>query len=178
MSTYSIRKELLQIARLDVGNVEETKNQAPWIAKLWPATSYPNGMQNREPYCAAGVAYCVREWLRNQEVLTAFGFTPEQAEKWRCKSASVYKADDSWLNWAKQAKGVTVLPKSCILHAGDLCIFSYSHIEMVVDDDGSTDGPFINIGYNTSKNGSADGEGCWEAPRTRSKVKNFIRLLP
>jgi hypothetical protein len=178
MSTYDLRLKLLEIARLDRNKVEVTKNQAPWIAKLWPATTYPNGMENREPYCAAGVAYCVKQWLLEEEVREALGFTTvAQGEKWRCKSASVYKADDSWLNWAKKTEGVTVLPKTCILHAGDLAVYSYSHIEMVTDDDNTTTGAFLAIGYNTDKAGSADGEGCYEKPRNRAKIKNFIRLL-
>lgn len=177
MSTYDLRLKLIEIARLDRNKVEVTKNQAPWIAKLWPATSYPDGMQNREPYCAAGMAYCVREWLRDKTVLAALGMTAQQAEKWRCKSASVFKAENSWLNWAKQAKGVTILPKTSILHAGDLAVYSYSHIEMVTDDDNTTTGAFVAIGYNTDKSGSADGEGCYEKPRNRAKIKNFIRLL-
>lgn len=178
MSTYPLRKLLIEIARQDRDKVEVTKNQAPWISKLWKSTSYPDGMQNREPYCAAGMAYCVDIWLENSKVREAMGLTEAQAEKWRCRSASVFRAEDSWLNWAKQAKGVTVLPKTCILHAGDLVIYSYSHIEMVTDDDGTTDGAMVCIGYNTDQSGSADGQGCFEKPRNRSKVKNFIRLLP
>jgi hypothetical protein len=115
MSTFALRQKLIDIARKDVGKTEVTKNQAPWIAKYWPATTYPDGMDNREPYCAAAQAYCLREWLKLKEVLTALGMTKEQAEKWRCKSASVFKASDSWLNWAKSAKGVKVLPKNSIL---------------------------------------------------------------
>lgn len=178
MSTFNLRQKLIDIARKDVGKTEVTKNQAPWIAKYWPATTYPNGMQDRAPYCAAAQAYCVREWLKIPAVLSAFGMSASEAEKWRCKSASVFKASDSWLNWAKQAKGVKVLPKNSILHTGDMVIYSYSHIEVVVDDDGGTTGPFIAIGMNTDSGGSRDGEGCYEKPRSRSSVKNFIRLLP
>jgi hypothetical protein len=177
MSTFALRQKLIDIARKDVGKTEVTKNQAPWIAKYWPATTYPDGMDNREPYCAAAQAYCLREWLKLKEVLTALGMTKEQAEKWRCKSASVFKASDSWLNWAKSAKGVKVLPKNSILHTGDLVIYTYSHIEVVVDDDGGTTGPFIAIGMNTDSGGSADGDGCFEKPRPRDRVRNFIRLL-
>lgn len=177
MSTFAIRQKLLEIARRDVGKVEVTKNRAPFIAKLWPATHYPNGMEDRAPYCAAGIAYCVREWLEFPDVLKAFGFTPAQAEKWRCKSASVFRAQDSWLNWAKKTKGVKVLPKSVILHAGDLAVYSYSHIELVVDDDNTMTGPFLSIGFNTNKQGSADGDGCYEKPRSRTSIKNFIRLI-
>lgn len=178
MSTFDIRQKLLAIARHDVGKKEVTKNTAPWIGKLWPATSYPDGMENREPYCAAGVAYCVREWLQEKSVLYAFAFNSfSQADLWRCKSASVFKADDSWLNWAKKAQGVKILPKHCVLHAADLAVYTYSHIEMVSDDDGTTDGAFIGLGYNTNASASADGEGCFEKPRTRNNIQCFIRML-
>ena len=173
MSTYATRQLLLEIARRDSGKVEVTKNRAPWIAKLWPATTYPDGMDNREPYCAAGVAYCVREWLKLPEVLKAFGMTAGQAEKWRCKSPVAF----DWLAWAKKAKGVTVLPDAVVLHAGDLVIYTYSHIEIVTDDDGTKDGPFVAIGHNTNAAGSADGEGCFEKPRSRKSVKAFVRML-
>lgn len=178
MSTYKLRLQLAEIARKDVGKVEVSKNQAPWIAKFWPATTYPDGMKNREPYCAAAQAYWLREWLKIPSVLRAFGFTEKAAEAWRCKSASVFKADDSWLNWADEAEGVEILPKNCILHTADLAIYTYSHIEMVTDDDGTKTGAFVAIGANTDAGGSRDGEGCFEKPRKRDKIKAFIRLLP
>jgi hypothetical protein len=173
MSTYLTRLALVNIARRDVGKTEVSKNRAPWIEKLWPATSYPKGHENREPYCAAGVAYCVREWLKLQQTLDAFKMTPAQTEKWRCKSAAVA----GWYEWAQETSGVMVLPKSTILHAGDLVIYTYSHIELVADDDGTKDGPFTVIGYNTDAGGSRDGEGCYEKPRSRKSVKCFIRML-
>lgn len=161
-----------------MGKLEVTKNQAPWIAKLWTATDYPDGMDNREPYCAAGCCYNLMRWLSNGDVLEAFGFTTAQAEEWRCKSASVFRNSDSnWLKWAKE-KGLQILPPFCILHMADIVIYTYSHIEWVSDDDGTDDGPFTAIGYNTDPKGSADGEGCFEKPRSRSKVQCFIRMLP
>src|SRR5688572_26936077 len=104
MSTFALRQKWIDLARLDVGKTEVTKNQAQWIEKYWEATTYPNGMDDHAPYCAAAQAYLLREWLKLPAVLTALGMTKEQANKWRCRSASVYKADDSWLNWAKTAK--------------------------------------------------------------------------
>jgi len=181
MSTFLIRQQLLSIARRDVGKVENTDNRAPWIAKLWPATATPYfyNIGNRDypkgnpPYCAAGVCYSVREWLKLPQALQALKMTPVQAEKWRCKSAAVA----GWYEWAQHTSGVMVLPKSCILHAGDLVIYTYSHIEIVSDDDGTKDGPFVAIGYNTDAGGSRDGEGCFEKPRSRKSVKCFIRVL-
>lgn len=168
-----MRRKLLAIARKDVGKVEAGKNQGDWIKKLWPATSYPNGYKNKEPYCAAGVAYVLREWLKLDEVLDALGLTVEAAEKWRCKSARVF----DWPVWAKN-KGVKILAKDAILHVGDIVVFSFSHIEIVTDDDGTSSGKFTAIGYNTDAAGSREGDGCWEKSRSRAKVQCFIRILP
>ena len=179
MSTFALRKRLVDIARFDVGSVEVTKNRAPWIAKLWPATSYPEGYDLNDPhskgraaYCAAGLAYCLREWLNLPEVLDTFKLKPSTAEKWRCKSARAF----DWEDWAK-AKKLQILPKNSILKTADIVIYSYSHIELVSDDDGTKTGPFTAIGYNTNASGSRDGEGCFEKPRARASVKCFIRLL-
>jgi hypothetical protein len=103
--------------------------------------------------------------------------TPAEAEAWRCKSASVKNFKPyNWRKWARD-KRLKILPKKCILKTGDLVIYSYSHIEVVVDDNGKEDGPFIAIGYNTDPAGSRDGEGCFEKPRKRDDVLEFIRIL-
>lgn len=177
MSTYPLRLAFVEIARRDKNKVEETKNRAPWIGKLWEATSYPEGMANREPYCAAGLAYCMREWLKLPEVLAALKLTPTEAEKWRCKSSSVFKDPSSnWRKWAKQ-RNLRFLPPKCILKMGDIIIYNYSHIELVTDDNNTTDGPFVAIGYNTNASGSRDGEGCFEKPRVRDSVRDVIRIM-
>lgn len=173
MSTFPIRTLLVNIARADRDKVEVTKNTAPWIRKFWPATSYPTGMANQEPYCAAAVAYWVKQWLTDPEVLKAFQMSPATAEAWRCKDASVA----GWSKWAK-TKGLQLLPPRSILRRGDLVVYDYSHIEIVTDDDGTLTGPFIAIGANTNASASRDGEGTFEKPRNRARVKHFIRLLP
>jgi hypothetical protein len=175
MSTVALRRKFIVIARQHVGKKEVTRNQAPWIKTLWPATSYPSGHDERQPYCAAGVAWAVREWLKDPEVLKAFEMTPEQAEFWRCKSASCYKAKGSWLDWAKLNK-MTILGKDDNFHTGDLIIYDYSHIEIYVDD--LPENRFMAIGFNTNDAAGRDGDGCWEKPRSRAKIKAVIRLLP
>ena len=173
MSTFPLRSLLVNIARADRDKVEVTKNTAPWIRKFWPATSYPTGMANQEPYCAAAVAYWVKQWLTDPEVLKAFQMSPATAEAWRCKDASVA----GWSKWAK-TKGLQLLPPRSILRRGDLVVYDYSHIEIVTDDDGTLTGPFVAIGANTNASASRDGEGTFEKPRNRARVKHFIRLLP
>ncbi len=175
MSTYELRKDFLSIARSNVGNVEVSKNRSPWIKPLWPATTYPGGYIERQPYCAAGMAWSLREWLKCPDVREAFGFTVAQAELWRCKSASVFAAAHSWESWAHQ-RGLLIPKTTEVLHAADLIIYSFSHIEAYVDD--LPDRKFMAIGYNTNSAGSRDGDGCWEKPRSRAKIRSIIRLLP
>lgn len=175
-TTFALRKKLIDIARRDVGKVETSRNQAPWIKKLWTATTYPTGYEERQPYCAAGVCYCIREWLKDKDVLKAFGFTELQAERWRVKYASVYLAPggNNVLDWAK-TRNLQILNKNDNFHAGDLIIYTYSHVEFYIDD--AANKKIICIGYNTDSGGSRDGDGCFEKERTRKSIKCAIRLL-
>lgn len=179
MNTLPLRQMMIEIARLDVGKRELSKNSAPWIAKLWKATNYAKGMTNREPYCAAGVAYCLREWGKIPEVLTALKMTLAQFERWRCKSASVFSADHNWVDWAHDKGLQFIAPKSGEFHAGDLLVYKYSHLEIYVTDDSTLAPDGIRaIGYNTDDAAGRDGDGCFEKPRTRAKLLHVIRILP
>lgn len=171
MSTLPLRQKLVAIARRNVGKTEVTPNRAPWIAPLWKATSYPDGMANREPYCAAGVAWCIQQWGLLPDVLAAFKMTANQFEKWRCKSAGAF----AWGHWARE-KNLLILDPSDNFHTGDLIIYRHSHIEMYVQD--LPTGGFTAIGYNTNALGSREGQGCAEKPRPRNTIKEVIRLLP
>ena len=183
-TTYNIRKKLLAIARRDVGKVETSRNRGEWIKKYWPATSFPGGYDERQPYCAASLCHDVREWLKLQAVRDAFLFTKEQAESWRCKSASCYKADDSWEQWAMERGLLLPNPTKAVLHAGDIVIYKHSHIELYVKDvdpSNQTTGDFWAIGANTDSGGGRDGDGKWEKTRSRTGkygIRNVIRMLP
>jgi len=171
MSTLAIRQSLVEIARRDVGKVEVTRNRAPFIARYWPATSYPNGHADRQPYCAAAVCYWVREWLKLPEVLAALKMTPTGAERWRCKSPAAF----GWLDWAN-ARRLEVLSDRPTerLRVGDLFIFDVSHIGIVRDDDG---GNVWTIEANTGNGSVRDGDGCFERKRDRSAARAFVRLI-
>lgn len=173
-TSFNLRQRLIEIARQDVGKVETSRNQAPFIKKFWPATSYPEGYANREPYCAAAGCYWVWKWLQDPEVLTALGKTPAQAEKWRCKSARAF----DWRDWGRK-NGLLVMddsPKN-VLHTGDIIIFDFSHFGIVVDDYPARR-IVKTIEANTNAGGSRDGDGCWEKERALSLAQCFIRLMP
>lgn len=173
MITYPVRKKLIDIARRDVGKVETSKNRGEWIRKFWPCTSYPNGYTERQPYCAAALCYVLAMWLEEKDVLAALWMDQDHAMKWRCRSAAAF----DWEKWARKNK-LQVLPQNCILHMGDIVIYTYSHIELVSGDDNTDDGPFMAVGFNTNSGGDRDGDGCWEKARSRGSVKCFIRILP
>lgn len=171
-TTYHLRKRLIDIAARDVGQIETSRNRGPAMKRYWPATDYPEGYANREPYCAAAVCYWVREWLRDPEVLAAFGMSAAKADAWRCRSAAAF----GWLDWAKRKK-LTILSDSPTetLHTGDLMVFDMSHIGIVTNDSGEQ---VSTIEANTGPSGSRDGDGVWAKTRPRSLARAFIRLLP
>jgi len=169
MSTFEIREKLISIALKDRGKTEVTHNQGDWIEKFWPATSYPDGYENAEPYCAAGMCYWVREWMKLPEVQAAYGKTFEELDSWRPDSASVF----AWNDWA-EANGVPIIDRYATLHTGDAFIFDCSHIGVVWTDRGDS---VVTVEANTGPMGERDGDGCYLKVRSRSEARNFIRLL-
>lgn len=172
--TLKLREKMVKIARQFVGMTETSRNQAKWIKPLWTATSYPSGHEERQPYCAAGCAWVLREWLKDPEVRGALQLAPENVEAWRCKSASCFRAPDSWESWARK-RNLKVLPPDANFHTGDFIIYKHSHIEIYTGD--ADNGGIVAIGFNTSPGGSRDGDGCFEKPRARSTIRCGIRLL-
>jgi hypothetical protein len=177
MNTFALRKELVNIALLDVGKMEITRNRAPFIRDYWPATTYPDGYVDRQPYCAAAVCRWVQMWLAIPKVAVAvceeYGLRPSQLESWRCKSARAF----DWIDWAKEKK-VLVFNDSRehVLHTGDIMVFDMSHIGVVKDDNGAT--LVYTVEANTGATGGRDGDGVFEKTRQRSLARRFIRILP
>lgn len=174
MSPEEARQLLVDIAATDLNKVEESRNRAPWIAKLWPCTTYPDGMKNREPYCAAGTSWILCEWIAQLtamgELKNTLGMTGSEAEKWRCKSARAF----GWQDWAKQ-KGVTTLPDTAKnVPKGAFMVFDMSHIGIVVTDLGSR---VVTREYNTGATGGRDGDGCFEKTRDKALAKCFIPVI-
>jgi hypothetical protein len=165
----------VKIASRDLGKAEKPKNNmGEWIKKFWPSTSYPDGYEDRQPYCAAALCY----WLDTTgdelakagllESLT--GMNAEQFEKWRCQSAAAF----GWLPWAKKAKGVTVLPDTAEPRKGDVMVFDSSHIGLVSGV--PRKGRVATIEANTGPSGERDGDGCWPKDRPQEIARAFLRF--
>lgn len=164
---------LLAIAKRDVGQVEVTRNRAPWIAKYWLATSYPEGGANREPYCAAAVCYWLstlgHELAEQGFFRSSFGMSLKEFDTWRCKSARAF----DWRDWAHKRK-LPVLPETATALPGDIIIFDFSHIGLIEADLGRAG--FATLEANTNTAGSREGDGCWTKTRARTLAQCIIRL--
>lgn len=166
---------LVRVAMRDLGKTEKPRNnQGEWIKKFWPSTTYPDGYAARQPYCAAAMAY----WLdtagdeldKAGQLERLTGMTGVQFEKWRCKSARAW----DWQPWGKKAKGVTVLPDSAQPQKGDVVVFDFSHIGLVVGVPSA--GRIATIEANTGPAGERDGDGCWQKNRPQEVARCFLRF--
>jgi hypothetical protein len=181
MNVTDARALLVQIAKTDLENTEVTSNRAPWIAKLWPATSTPYlynltdpTYRGRPPYCAAGTSWVLKEFFDRLaamgELRKTTGMTGAQAEKWRCKSPGAW----AWKNWA-ESKKVTILPDTTEnVPPGCFMVFDMSHIAIALQNKNSS---VITSEYNTGPIGERDGDGCWSKTRNKKLAKCFIDIF-
>lgn len=161
------RMALVSAAASQIGLREESRNAAPGLVKFWQATSYPTGMDDRQPWCAAFVAWCVREAML-AEPLLALG------DKTRPRSAAV----KDWVPWAlKPSNGCVVFGPSDPKYkpeAGDIfTLAKVSHIGVVEGFDGKA---VQTIEGNTDDQGSREGIKVCRRQRKLSEIKSFIRL--
>lgn len=166
-------EKLIALALAEVGTCEEGGNncgkeireyqQATWLAPgAWA-------------WCAALQCWLLREWLKDPQVLFELQLPPGSADAWRCKDASAF----GWESWAR-IKGLQVLPETAKAKAGDIVIFDFSHIGIVVADQNGTE-PIHTVEGNTNNKGARDsdsGDGVWRKTRERSLVKCYIRMIP
>lgn len=157
----SLQTYLLQVAGAEIGVRETTRNRGPEIGKYWQATTYPDGMEERQPWCAAFLAWCVRE-----AIIRRWGREGEAPFK-RCKSARV--AD--WLAWARREPGVRIVRDP---RPGDLAIYVFSHCGIVSDYRAGDD--FDAIEGNTDDSGGREGVEVAVRRRQRRQVEAFMRL--
>jgi hypothetical protein len=161
---------LVGIAEGEVGVREEGGNNRGGRIRVYQAATWLQ--PDPWPWCAAFVCWCVREWLRHPGVSHQLGI--QDVEKWRPKTAGAF----DFARWARE-KGLRILPEQAEVKAGDLVIFDFSHIGIVVN--GALSGSqFIEtVEGNTNGKGERDsesGDGVWRKKRARHLAKQFIRL--
>ena len=160
---------MLKIASDEVGIREEGgENHGPRILQYMRATWMPDESNKAGyPWCAAFVCWVVTEAVRALQLP---------------KKDYVYQGADAY-GWEKFArkKGWHVLTRDEQALPGDLVIFEFSHIGIVVQDLGPNH-YFHTIEGNTNGDGEREGDGVYKKERERVSargnplVKCFIRL--
>jgi len=166
-------KRLLEIATHEVGTHEDGGNNCgPRIVEYQSATWLKPAPW---PWCAAFICWILREWVKSPEVLVKLSLrNNKEAEKWRPQTAGAFDFE----RWAKE-KGLAVLKPGVLAKSGDLVIFNFSHIGLIVKDQISPESIEC-IEGNTNGSGQRDsnaGDGVWRKRRSASLVRSFIRLI-
>lgn len=151
-----------EIFLTQLGIHETSKNHGEGIAKYWEATNYPDGYQDRAPYCAAALCWVIREAMKGKtytfvrpRTAAAFGF-----ESW--------SLDQDNSTQTKKKPGNDIKP-------GDIVILAISHIEVALTKPNSK-GVYESIGANTGATFGNDGDGVYRKLRNISGIRSRIRF--
>jgi hypothetical protein len=114
------------------------------------------------PWCAAFICWLVREAIKEEDV--SFD-RPQTAGAW------------DFENWAKKQDGVELRkPTNYDVKAGDIVIFTFSHIGLAIKDV-DLSGDVVTIEGNTNGAGSREGGAVLEKRRHISTIRSRIRIV-
>ena len=168
-----ITQKLADIAIAQVGIKEEGGNNKGASIVLYQQATWLK--PDAWPWCAAFVCWCVKEWLKLPEVKTSLNFTDENIKTWRPRTAGAW----DFLKWAKDNR-LTILTENDLAKAGDIVVFDFSHIGIVVQDQLKEETTIHTVEGNTNNAGTRDsssGDGVFRKERKKEIVKNYIRIL-
>jgi len=166
---HSLRAEVVRLALAEVGVKEAGGNnmgerireyqRATWLAPSpWP-------------WCAAFVCWVIQKALENPQILHRLKLV-EPVDNWRPKTARAFDFE----SWARK-RGLVVKGENQQAKAGDLVVFDFSHIGIVVADQA---GRMIEtVEGNTNTQGSRDsetGDGVWKKNRDYKLTRCYITL--
>jgi hypothetical protein len=161
---------LVGIAEAEIGTREHGGNNRGGRVVAYQSATWLD--PDAWPWCAAFVCWCIQEWLKVPGAAESIGVG--NIDKWRPQTAAAFDL----LRWAKE-KDLRILDETAEAHAGDLIVFDFSHIGIVVEDALKSSQFIQTVEGNTNGKGardSASGDGVWRKKRARSLARNFIRL--
>jgi hypothetical protein len=165
--------KLVEIAQNEVG-VREVggNNRGDRIREYQSATELAPASW---PWCAAYVDWVIREWLEIPQVVIWLNLKRRTTEEWRPKTALAY----GLTKWAKNRPNTTkIFTEKDVAMPGDIVTFDFSHVGIVISDDGSS---IQVVEGNTNGRGDRDslfGDGVWKKTRKKTLVKDLIRINP
>ena len=159
----NIPEKMVQLAREEIGVSEvDGTNCGPRVDQYKAATWLD--ASKGWPWCAAFICWLVRESIEDEDVKFK---RPRTAGAW------------DFENWAKQqiANGGDLRkPTNEDIKAGDIVVFTFSHIGLAVKDIDSR-GYVKTIEGNTNGAGSREGGSVLEKKRHVSSIRSRIRIL-
>ena len=159
----SVTEKMVSLAREEIGVSEvDGSNCGPRVDEYKAATWLD--ADKGWPWCAAFICWLVREAIEGED--TRFK-RPRTAGAW------------DFENWAKQesTNGVELRkPTNEDIKAGDIVVFTFSHIGLAVKDADSS-GYVVTIEGNTNGAGSREGGSVLEKKRHVSKIRSRIRIV-
>jgi len=163
MNGKDVPQKMVLLAREEIGVSEvDGSNCGPRVDEYKAATWLDP--DKGWPWCAAFICWLVREAIQEEDVKFK---RPRTAGAW------------DFENWAKQqdGKGVDLRkPSNEDIKAGDIVVFTFSHIGLAVKDIDSS-GYVVTIEGNTNGAGSREGGSVLEKKRHVSKIRSRIRIL-
>lgn len=168
MTPEMLRDALARIAEQEIGVKEQGGSNRGKRIQEYQRATWLDG--TGWPWCAAFICWVVREWLRAPAVLAGLQMDATKAEKWRPKTAGAW----DFVRWANEV-GLNVLEENMPARRGDIAVYDFSHIGLVVED--GARGEILTVEGNTNGAGSREGDGVFRKRRERSLVKRFIRLV-
>ncbi len=161
----SFQDNIISIAKSQVGVMEcGGNNKGEAIRKYLDVTWFDDDAKEKGfPWCSAFVTWVCKKARRKLGL------------NWRDINLYVGGAAYDWEYWAEK-ENWTLLDESEEARPGDLVTFDFSHIGIVVEDQGDS---ILTIEGNTNGKGERDsktGDGVWVKKRRRELVKHFIRL--
>jgi len=162
----SLATELVKVALAEVG-VEEIDgtNCGPKVNIYKAATNLP--ADEGWPWCAAFVCWCVRKAAFAADV----PFTPT----FRRPMTAVAWGFEVWSR-AQDNSTQTRKPAGDDIKAGDIVMFTFSHIGIAVEDADPKTGTVETVEGNTDAAGSREGGGVFRKTRRLSKIRSRVRF--
>lgn len=152
-----LARRIVEIADAEVGvrEVPRNSNRGPRVEEYQRAT-WLNG--TGWPWCAAFICWLVKEMEKDFDLPFA---RPQTAGAW------------DFERWARDEDVKLFKPRAGI-RAGDIVVFSFSHIGLAAEDE--SEGKVVTIEGNTDSSGSREGGGVYRKVRATSLVRSHIRL--